>query len=64
MIFGVLCIVFIQTPKSEADLDCQSVCHFEDENTRDSLACRLGTSNCEIIVFKCRPLLLAFVVCI
>ena len=23
----------------------QSVCHFEDENTRDSLACRLGTSN-------------------
>ena len=29
-----------------------SVCHFEDENTRDSLACRLGTSNCEVIVFK------------
>ena len=40
-----------------------SVCHFEDENTSDSLACRLGTSNCEVIVFKCRPLLLAFVVC-
>ena len=25
----------IQTPKLEADLDCQSVCHFEDEITRD-----------------------------
>ena len=49
MIFGVLCIVCIQTPKSEADLDCQSVCHFEDEITRDKSprACRLGTSNCE-----------------
>ena len=32
-----------------------SVCHFEDENTRDSLACRLGTSNCESLFFKCRP---------
>ena len=29
-----------------------SVCHFEDENTRDSLACRLGTSNCEVIVLQ------------
>ena len=47
LIFGVLCIVCMQTPKSEADLFCQSVCHFEDENTRDSLACRLGTSNWE-----------------
>ena len=35
----------IKTPKSEAN-------HFEDENTRDSLACRLGTSNCEVIVFQ------------
>ena len=25
----------IQAPKSEADLVCQSVCHFEDEMTRD-----------------------------
>ena len=39
-------------PKSEADLVstvCLSVCHFEDENTRDSLARRLGTSNCEAL---------------
>ena len=34
-VFGVLCIVCIQIPKSEADLDCQSVCHFEDEITSD-----------------------------
>ena len=59
LVFGVYALC-IKTPKSEAGLVS---CHFEDENTRDSLACRLGTSNCEVIVFKCRPLLLTFVVC-
>ena len=40
-------------PKSEANLVCQPVCHFEDETTRDrslrynKLAGRLGASYCE-----------------